>query len=284
MGNKMPSELSQLIEDNLELVKHVVFQVAVRFPRHVDREELCRAGSLGLVEAAQRYDESRGVPFKRFAAQRIRGAILDSVRAADWAPRSIRQLGRELEKVETKLFGDLGRAPSSIETAEALGMSTAELAKIKSRMHKSVVLALEHQVHGGDNENLMLSDVIADPAENSEPSAALEQRELHTYLRDAIDLLPERHRLVTIGYFIEGKTSQDLARFLGVTESRISQVRSEALAMLKDGIEAQYDRRSPDPTSIKERRRAAYVDGIADRTAATDRIDLSSVVELMTAV
>ena len=74
MGNEMPSELSQLIEDNLELVKHVVFQVAVRFPRHVDREELSRAGALGLVEAAQRYDESRGVPFKRFAA------VLESAR------------------------------------------------------------------------------------------------------------------------------------------------------------------------------------------------------------
>lgn len=277
----MNSELSCLIEEHLDLVKHVVFQVAVRFPRHVDREELARAGALGLVEAAQRYDAERGVPFKRFAAQRIRGAILDHVRAADWAPRSIRQVGRELEKVEQKLFTDLGRAPSTVETAEALGMSTADLANIKARMHRSVVLALEHEVHGGDEETLMLADVIADPVETSEPSAELEQRELHAYLRDAIDLLPERHRLVIVGYFIEGRTSQDLARFLGVTESRISQVRSEALAMLKDGIEAQYDGAASEPTSVKERRRAAYVDGIAARTAPTARIDASSLLELV---
>ena len=89
-------ELHALIEQHLPLVRHVVFQVAVHFPRHVDREELATAGALGLVEAARRYDESRGVPFDRFAAQRIRGAILDAVRAADWAPRSVRTLARKL--------------------------------------------------------------------------------------------------------------------------------------------------------------------------------------------
>ena len=94
------AELSKRIEDHLPLVKHIVFQVAVHFPRHVDRDDLARAGALGLVEAARRFDESRGVPFDRFAAQRIRGAILDAVRAADWAPRSVRTLARRLEQVE----------------------------------------------------------------------------------------------------------------------------------------------------------------------------------------
>src|SRR5918992_4629881 len=116
-------ELSELIEQHLPLVKHVVFQVAVHFPRHVDREELARAGALGLVEAARRYDGSRGVPFQRFAAQRIRGAILDAVRAADWAPRSVRTLARTLESTAQQLASELGRAPSSEEMAEAMGTS-----------------------------------------------------------------------------------------------------------------------------------------------------------------
>ena len=85
-----------MVEQNLPLVNHIVFQVAIHFPRHVDREDLARAGALGLVEAAQRYDESRGVPFDRFAAQRIRGAIIDAVRAADWSPRSVRMFARRL--------------------------------------------------------------------------------------------------------------------------------------------------------------------------------------------
>src|ERR1700752_4028432 len=96
-------ELSKLIEQHLPLVRHIVFQVAVHFPRHVDREELARAGALGLVEGARRYDEERAMPFDRFAAQRIRGAILDAVRAADWAPRSVRTLARKLEAAEQRL-------------------------------------------------------------------------------------------------------------------------------------------------------------------------------------
>src|SRR5215213_10111371 len=100
-------ELHALIEQHLPLVRHIVFQVAVHFPRHVDREELARAGALGLVEAARRYDGSRGVPFPRFAAQRIRGAILDAVRSADWAPRSVRTMARSLEQTSQQLASDL---------------------------------------------------------------------------------------------------------------------------------------------------------------------------------
>jgi RNA polymerase sigma factor for flagellar operon FliA len=115
-------DLSRLIEEHLPLVKHIVFQVAVHFPRHVEREELARAGALGLVEAARRYDDARGVPFERFAAQRIRGAILDAVRAADWAPRSVRVLARKLESVEQRLATRLGRVPTLDEMAEALDL------------------------------------------------------------------------------------------------------------------------------------------------------------------
>ncbi len=233
------TEMNAMIEANLPLVKHIVLQVAVHFPRHVEREELARAGSLGLVEAARRFDESRGVPFDRFAAQRIRGAILDAVRAADWAPRSVRTLARKLEATEQRLASKLGRVPTTEEMAEALSMETNELARLRDRMFRSVVLALEHEVSDDVDDDLTLVDVLVDHGA-IEPSEELETRELHAYLRDAIALLPERQRLVIIGYFLEGRTSQDLARFLGVTESRISQIRSEAIQMLKEGIEAQY--------------------------------------------
>ena len=122
-------ELRARIEANLPLVRHIVFQVAVHFPRHVDREELARAGALGLVEAAHRFDESRGVPFNRFAAQRIRGAILDAVRSADWAPRSVRNSARAIDRTQQSLASDLGRAPSPTELADALGTTTEQLAR-----------------------------------------------------------------------------------------------------------------------------------------------------------
>ena len=267
-------ELSKLIELHLPLVKHIVFQVAVHFPRHVDRDELARAGALGLVEAARRYDESRGVPFDRFAAQRIRGAILDAVRAADWAPRSVRTLARRLEGVEQRLATELGRVPNSVEMAEALGMTRDELARLQDRLFRSVVLALEHEVSDSTEEDLTLIDVLCDRSA-VEPLEELETRELHAYLRDAVHLLPERHRLVIVGYFLEGRTSQELARFLGVTESRVSQLRSEALAMLKEGIEAQYAGPvAPPEHSIGRvaRRKATYAAAISEASPWQNRL------------
>ena len=280
-AGSMDANLAEMIEDNLPLVKHIVFQVAVHFPRHVDRDDLARAGALGLVEAARRYDESRGVPFDRFAAQRIRGSILDSVRAADWAPRSVRNLARKLENAEQRLATELGRVPNKTEMAEALGMSQSELNRLQDRMFRSVVLALEHETADEVEKDLTLVDVLVDQ-QSIEPSAELETRELHGYLRDAISLLPERHRLVVVGYFLEGRTSQELADFLGVTESRISQLRSESLLMLQEGIESQYVADSPDPCEVTgrvARRKATYAKDISQASAFGDRMELINLIE-----
>jgi RNA polymerase sigma factor for flagellar operon FliA len=266
-------QITRLIEENLPLVNHIVFQVAVHFPRHVDRDELARAGALGLVEAARRYDDDKGVPFQRFAAQRIRGAIIDAVRAADWAPRSVRALARKLDTVEQRLASQLGRVPNTSEMAEALDMTKAELHRLQDRLFRSVVLAFEHLVTDGPDEELTLVDVLADHSA-VEPSAELEQRELHAYLRDAIALLPERQRLVIIGYFLQEKTSLELARFLGVTESRVSQMRTEALETLRLGIEAQYQAKADDeaPAGRRGKRQANYAAEIGGRQDFRQRI------------
>jgi RNA polymerase sigma factor for flagellar operon FliA len=269
------AEITRRIEDNLPLVKHVVFQVAVHFPRHVDREELARAGALGLVEAARRSDDARGVPFERFAAQRIRGAILDAVRAADWAPRSVRLLARRLESVEQRLATELGRVPSLSEMAQDMNVSVDELCRLQDRLFRSVVLALEHETTDDSDEELTLVDILSDQG-TVEPSEELEVRELHAYLRDAVRLLPERQRLVITGYFLEGKTSLELATFLGVTESRISQLRSEGLQTLRLGIEAQYDVVEVDAAPVAGRsakRQAQYAEAIGSATGWKSRFD-----------
>ncbi|HTN99337.1 MAG TPA: FliA/WhiG family RNA polymerase sigma factor, partial [Microthrixaceae bacterium] len=268
-------EITALIEEYLPLVNHVVFQVAVHFPRHVEREELARAGALGLVEAAKRYDEGRGVPFNRFAAQRIRGAIIDAVRAADWAPRSVRALARRLDHVEQNLATRLGRIPSLSETADELGISRTELDRLRDRLFRSVVLAFDSLSSDNDDEDLTVVDILADRTV-VEPSTELEARELRAYMRDAVKLLPERHRVIIIGYFIEERTSADLARFLGVTESRVSQMRTEALAMLRRGIEAQYDESDEDANGLVARRRAKYAAEISDASGWGERISCGS--------
>lgn len=261
-----------LIEENLPLVEQVVVQVAAHFPRHVDRRDLARAGALGLVEAAGRYEPARGVPFDRFAARRIRGAILDSVRAADWAPRSVRTLGRRLEQIEQKLAASSGEAAGSGQVAEALGISDSELARLRDRVYRSVVLALDHVVTTADEEELSLVDVLVDRTAVG-PDEELETRELLGYLRDAVALLPERHRIVIVGYFLEMKPSRELADLLEVTESRISQLRSEALVWLRAGIEAQYEN-APAATALGRaaRRREDYSARIGDASDWRSRL------------
>jgi len=266
--------ITRLIEDNLELVNHIVYQVAIHFPRHVDRDELARAGALGLVEAAKRFDDDKGVPFQRFAAQRIRGAIIDAVRAADWAPRSVRSLSRKLESTEQRLASHLGRVPSIGEVADELGLSRDELHRLRDRLFRSVILAFDHLVTDNPDEELTLVDVIED-VHSIEPCHELEKRELHAYLRDAVALLPERQRLVIVGYFLQERTSQDLARFLGVTESRVSQMRTEALEALKRGIEAQYGPMEEEADQVSGRqmkRRSQFADAIGERQNWKDRV------------
>lgn len=275
MGTINDAERRKLIEDHLPLVRHVVFQVAVHFPRHVDREELATAGSLGLVEAARRFDPSRGVPFDRFAARRIRGAILDAVRAADWAPRSVRNNARRLEGIEQRLASELGRSPTSDEIAQALGITRDDLHRLRARLFRSVVLALEYEVNEADEE-LTLVEILQDDA-SVEPSDELEHRELLAYMRDAVALLPDRHRIVIAGYFLHGRKSQELADELGVTESRISQLRSEALVMLREGIQAQYAAATAEPVEPVGRvakRKARYAGAIAQRSDWSQRISV----------
>lgn len=261
------------VEQHLPLVEQIVVQVAVNFPRHVDRGELVRAGVLGLVEAANRFDSDRSVPFDRFAARRIRGAILDAVRSADWAPRSVRAMARKADSVEQRLASEMGRVPTMDEIAGALGTSAAELAALRDRVFRSVVLALDYRL-GDEEEDLSLVDVLCDRTA-VEPSEELEAREMRSYLRDAVKLLPERHRLVIVGYFLEGRTSEELATFLGVTESRVSQLRSEALEMLREGIEAQYDGpgSSADAAGRVARRKATYAAAIGTQSSWKSRLD-----------
>jgi RNA polymerase sigma factor for flagellar operon FliA len=263
------------IEQYLPLVEQIVVQVAVNFPRHVDRGELVRAGVLGLVEAGARFDAERGVPFDKFAARRIRGAILDAVRAADWAPRSVRARSRAADSTAQRLASELGRTPTTAELAEALGTSVGDLVNLRDRVFRSVVLALDHQVGGTTPDDASLVEVIHDRT-MMEPEEELEAREMRAYLRDAVGLLPERHRFVVVGYFLEGRTSEEIASTLGVTESRVSQLRSEALAMLREGIEAQYCDDGAPVAAAKAgrvaRRKAGFAAAISARSAWRDRL------------
>ena len=235
-----PEQICELVEANLPLVRHVLAGVTAHYPRHADRDELGQAAALGLVEAAHRYDPERGVPFERWASLRIRGAIVDAVRGIDFAPRALRAAGRELETATVALQNQRGRTPTTSELAAQLGVSTHDVVRLQGRIHGSLVVSLDaptgDEGYGGGTS--LASSLVDTVAVN--PAELLEERERASYLRDAVELLPERLREVISGYFLHGETSGELAARLGVSESRVSQMRSEALRLMRVGLQAQF--------------------------------------------
>lgn len=260
----------ELIRAHLPLCSHILASVAAHFPRHADRDELAQAARLGLVEAAHRFEPERGVPFERWAALRIRGAILDAVRAVDFAPRALRHAMREVEGTREQLEHELGRTPTLVERADRLGMSPDRLNSLEGRAHRSLVISLDA---GDDRDDAVAPSLAATLVDHRhrDPLTVLEDAEQRSYLRDALALLPERLRDVVVGYFLEGQSSAQIAARLHVTESRISQLRSEALGLLRIALAAQYGDATPATP-----RQASFAHSVAGRTGFRDRIALSA--------
>jgi RNA polymerase sigma factor for flagellar operon FliA len=267
----LTAEARALVEQHLPLVRHVLAGVAAHFPRHADREELAQAASLGLVEAAARYDEERGVPFDRWAALRIRGAILDAVRALDFAPRTLRAASREVEAARSDLTASLGRTPSTQDIASHLGVPVAEVDQLQGQVHRSVVLSLDAPAGDEEGDPLTLAHSLLDDV-GRQPAEVLEQRERATYVRDALSCLPDRLKEVVVGYFLQGQTSAELAERLGVTESRVSQMRTDALKLMRAGIEAQYTEDNPTDDPSRGARTASYAAQLAARSSYAARL------------
>jgi RNA polymerase sigma factor for flagellar operon FliA len=231
---------------------------------------MAQAARLGLVEAAHRYDPERGVPFERWAALRIRGAILDSVRAVDFAPRTLRSAMRQAEAARTDLESELRRTPTPHEHADRMGISVRELTTLEGKAHRALVISLDAGVDRTEDEPRTLASTIVDHNQPN-PLALLESIEQSSYVRDALLELPERLRDVVTSYFLDGEASSSIAARLGVTESRVSQMRSEALSMLRSAIAAVY---SDQPVEGCGRDRA-FAASVAGRSSFAARVSLT---------
>ncbi|KQW42693.1 RNA polymerase subunit sigma-70 [Nocardioides sp. Root1257] len=261
--NDVPQSTEDLIVLHVPLVGHIVRETMARVPSHVDRDDLSSAGLAALVQAARSYDAERGVPFNRYASTRIRGAILDELRSIDWASRSVRRRARELDATRSQLATVLGRTATTSEVAHASGMSTDEIAANEEDVARAQVLSL----HASEDDSLGESLVSSSPT----PEAILEQREKLTYMTEAIAELPERLRHVVEQYFLAERPMAEIAATLGVTESRVSQLRAEALVLLRDALnnalEPDLVPEAPRPGGAAARRREAYFAAVAARHA-----------------
>jgi RNA polymerase sigma factor FliA len=259
-----------LVREHLPLVRRAVAELSARMPRHAPRDDLLSAGMVGLAQAARNFDESLGVPFHRYAATRIKGALLDELRAHDWASRPVRAKARHMELANEKLTAKLGRTPSQAELAEAMGVEASTVHGLTSDLHRATVLNYDSMLSSGDSDAVLLVD-------DDTPELELLERERNAYLVDAIRSLPERLQVVVRGYFFQDRSMQDIGAELGVSESRVSQLRAEALDLLKDGINSQLDPSAlgdvSNPTGRVARRKAAYFAAIAASSTPTARLD-----------
>lgn len=271
VNTSTPRDEDALVREHLPLVRRAVAELSARMPRHAPRDDLVSAGMAGLAQAARNFDSSRGVPFHRYAATRIKGALLDELRTYDWASRPVRAKARQMEHAIEKLTAKLGRPPTEQEVASEMGVEARAIKSLSQDLHRAVVLNYESLLTNGDSDSVLLGDPDQDP------EFELLDRERNAYLVDAIQALPERLRVVVVAYFFEDRSMQDIGDELGVSESRISQLRSEALDLLKDGINAQLDPDAvtplPNPNGRVARRKAAYYEAIANSSTPTARLD-----------
>lgn len=216
-----PADTEALILTNQALVGAIVRDCLPSMPPHIDRDDLLQTGMLALVTSAQAFDPGRGVPFGRFAAIRIRGAIVDEQRREDWAPRTVRPTQRRVNAARLELATTLHRRPTPTEVATAAGLTVAELHRNDLDVATARLLQLD----------LYADDPAFDTRHGPEQAAV--ERDTLTQLHTAVNGLPKRCRSVVIAYYLQERMMQDIADEIGVTESRVSQLRSEGIRRLR---------------------------------------------------
>jgi RNA polymerase sigma factor for flagellar operon FliA len=217
-------------------VKYVAGRVAVNLPKSVDEGDLVGYGTLGLIDAIERFDPQRGVKFETYAIARIRGSMIDGLRSMDWVPVSVRHRNRNLEKVVRDLENELGRSATDEEIAAELGITTAEYGQRVQDMAGSAILSLE-DVWGNPEEGeapTRMAEVkdekAVDPLDEAEWNS---RREI---LGRSIEKLPDREKLVVTLYYFEGLTVKEIAYVLKVSPSRVSQLHTKAVIRLRGAM------------------------------------------------
>lgn len=227
---EMPHERQQLLLEHLPTVRYIARRIHERLPQHVEMDDLISAGVLGLLDACAKFDQKKMVQFRSYAQFRIRGAILDSLRALDWSPRELRRKGRAVEEAIRSLTAKLGRAPSEPEIAEEMGTDLNSYQQLLGELKGLEIgsLHLERTEDSGDEELAYIPSSSED-----DPLFRCLQGEMRQRLADAIEELPERERLVLTLYYYEELTMKEIGLTLGVVESRISQIHSSAVLRLR---------------------------------------------------
>ncbi len=227
----------------LPLVRQVVQQVQGALPASIEHDEVMSWGIDGLLDAFQKYDPSKATHFPTYARIRIRGAILDQLRSLDWVSRTVRQKANHLLRSAQQLEHQLGRQASQDELAEAMGLSLAELHDLMTEVGDLALVSLEDVAFGRNNERLSFEEYLSAPT--GDPMAALLSRERAGEVARAIEQLPEKERLVMPLYYHGELTMKEVGSRLGITESRVSQLHTQAINRLRAILSGYVEDRLP---------------------------------------
>lgn len=240
-GNQLAKD--KLLAEYSPLVKYTAQRMAVNLPRSVDIGDLIGTGVLGLIKAVETFDMSLGFKFETYATHKIRGAILDDLRALDWVPRSVRQKSRKIQQAYAVLEQRLGRMPYDDEVASELQLSMDEYESMLSDVAPATIISLEESLPdmGGDSKSLTVLDTIEDP-QGTNPLKEMGFKETKRILKNAIADLPEKERLVVALYHYEELTLKEIGEVLSITESRVSQIHSKAMLKLRSKVIEQSNR------------------------------------------
>lgn len=230
-GKVDPHQKEDLILRFAPLIKLIVNRIALRLPPHVDTEDLVNSGVIGLMDAIEKYDPTRGTSFKTYAEFRVRGAILDELRTLDWFPRSIRQKVNRLESAYAELERQLGRAATDEEVAEALHVDLEEFHEILAQASAVSLVSLYDMGREDSGEERSLLECIGNGEED--PAGALETQEVYETVGKAIERLPEKERMVISLYYHDELTMKEIGKVLNLTESRVSQIHTKAILRLR---------------------------------------------------
>lgn len=222
----------QLVQRFAPLVKRIAYHLMARLPSSVQVDDLVQNGMMGLLDAISRFEAGMGAQFETYAAQRVRGAMLDGLRENDWLPRSLRRDFRRIEQAIAQLEQQHGRTPSEQELADSLGMSLADYQKMLQDARGHQLISFEDMVEDGDED--FLERHLTD--ESNEPSKLLEDQSLRQLLAQGIELLPEREKLMMALYYEQDLNLREIGAVMNVTESRVCQLHSQAVARLRARI------------------------------------------------
>ncbi len=235
-----PKVKDEIVVEYAPLIKFIAQKIASRLPANIELDDLISCGVIGLMDAISKFDPTRDNKFKTYAEFRIRGAMLDELRSQDWVPRSIREKAKTIERAQTKLESELGRPATNDELAEEIGVTKEEYYDMLNKSKSVSVLNIDDATTFNKNDRKRFASLM-EKSSSANPFTAVNFKKSRNRIKEGIKQLPEKHRLVLSLYYYEDLNLKEIGQVLDVTESRVSQLHTQAVLKLKAKLRNQFE-------------------------------------------